>query len=256
MIVLKMFITKIWLLSASMMLLFNITSSQTGKIEYIINSDLAFDNNTNIISLYFNSIESYAYNSTISEKSTIEDSGKNNLIVKSGDKDGFPTYKNISRVVSQQKHNIVSAKYPCIIEDTLPKINWILKNEFKTISGFKSQSATCLMGGRTYDVWFTTQIPVSHGPYRLYGLPGLILEAKSTDGKINVKFKSLELGNEYSEKILPLSKKFKYELLNYSDYLQKKKKIEKKLAIDFKAAGVNWTPLGTNIDWQVEKNYF
>jgi hypothetical protein len=45
-------------------------------------------------------------------------------------------------------------------------------------------SATGVFGGRTYDVWFTPEIPVPLGPYKLGGLPGMILQAESRDGKV------------------------------------------------------------------------
>lgn len=55
-------------------------------------------------------------------------------------------------------------------------INWKIKNEFKTILGFKCQKAETTKYGRTWTAWFTTDIPFQYGPYKFNGLPGLITE--------------------------------------------------------------------------------
>ncbi|WP_312902591.1 GLPGLI family protein [Chryseobacterium taichungense] len=55
-------------------------------------------------------------------------------------------------------------------------INWKIKNEFKTVLGFKCQKAETTKYGRTWTAWFTTDIPFQFGPYKFNGLPGLITE--------------------------------------------------------------------------------
>ncbi|TXF79219.1 GLPGLI family protein [Chryseobacterium sp.] len=55
-------------------------------------------------------------------------------------------------------------------------INWKIKNEFKTVLGFKCQKAETTRYGRTWMAWFTTDIPFQYGPYKFNGLPGLIAE--------------------------------------------------------------------------------
>ncbi|SHI96579.1 GLPGLI family protein [Mesonia phycicola] len=58
--------------------------------------------------------------------------------------------------------------------------NWKLHSEYKTILGYKCQKATTNMPTAKYKrevvAWFTTDIPVSYGTSRYYGLPGFILE--------------------------------------------------------------------------------
>ena len=73
----------------------------------------------------------------------------------------------------------------CVIRGELIKPDWtILSDSVKTIENY-----TCLMAkghvrGRDYTVWFTPDIPVSAGPWKLWGLPGLIVSARSDDGVV------------------------------------------------------------------------
>ena len=45
-----------------------------------------------------------------------------------------------------------------------------------TLSGFVCMKATTSFAGRNYEAWFTPEIPISDGPYKFYGLPGLIFK--------------------------------------------------------------------------------
>ncbi|WP_294215654.1 GLPGLI family protein [uncultured Chryseobacterium sp.] len=55
-------------------------------------------------------------------------------------------------------------------------INWKIKKEFKTVSGYTCQKAEVIKYGRTWYAWFTNDIPFPFGPYKFNGLPGLIIE--------------------------------------------------------------------------------
>lgn len=82
-----------------------------------------------------------------------------------------------------------------LVSDNLTKYEWKLESETKKIGNYTCYKATAiikaeakedseeviLLGAKTEDtkitVWYTPDIPVSHGPSEFWGLPGLILEA-------------------------------------------------------------------------------
>jgi len=65
--------------------------------------------------------------------------------------------------------------------EPLPAVTWNITNETATKVGYMCQKATTSYGGRTYDAWFTFQIPIQDGPYKFSGLPGLIVEMYDTE---------------------------------------------------------------------------
>lgn len=68
---------------------------------------------------------------------------------------------------------------------------WSIKNETKSIADFKVQKAVGEFGGRSWVAWFASEIPIPEGPYKLRGLPGMILEAYDT--KANFLFQLSEI---------------------------------------------------------------
>ena len=60
-----------------------------------------------------------------------------------------------------------------------PDIAWTLTEDTMTVSGYLCQQATATFRGVEWRVWYTDEIPSSAGPWRLRGLPGLIVKAES-----------------------------------------------------------------------------
>lgn len=73
----------------------------------------------------------------------------------------------------------------------IPKIAWQIHPDKKMIGKYNCQKATGACGGRTYTAWFSPDLPFRDGPWRLSGLPGLILEAQDEKNEISFVFKEM-----------------------------------------------------------------
>ena len=61
-------------------------------------------------------------------------------------------------------------------------IKWTLNDSTLTVAGYLCKTAVCQLHGRKWTVRYAEDIPTTAGPWKLCGLPGLIVEAVSDDG--------------------------------------------------------------------------
>ncbi len=72
------------------------------------------------------------------------------------------------------------------------KVDWQIKKDTLTISGYKCQKAITRVSGRNYDVWFAPEVPIPDGPFKFFGLPGLVVQAEDTKGFFQFKLKAIK----------------------------------------------------------------
>lgn len=121
------------------------------------------------------------------------------VIVENNDKNGhktiaIPYTRQQSINVNLREKKIRELKHfksAYLVEDTLSLPQWDITNEVRTISNHQCQKATTTYKGRTYEVWFTNEYPTIYGPWKLNGLPGLIILAH--DKKNEVIFEAVEI---------------------------------------------------------------
>ncbi len=81
-------------------------------------------------------------------------------------------------------------------------LKWEMTNIVEKQNGYSAQKAVTEFGGRVWTAWFTKEIPLSDGPYKFSGLPGLIV--KLEDDKGDYKFdlmKKIIVKNAFEEQI-------------------------------------------------------
>lgn len=91
----------------------------------------------------------------------------------------FPNEKKLER-----KEPLVMETY--LIDDVMPVIDWKISSDTATYGGLHCQKATAHFKGRDYTAWFCPDMPLHVGPWKLNGLPGVIVEAY--DAKKDVQF--------------------------------------------------------------------
>jgi len=69
-----------------------------------------------------------------------------------------------------------------VYTEEIPRIAWQIEDSTQMILGYFAQKATARFRGREWVVWFTPEIPHSLGPWKLSGLPGLVVQAETADG--------------------------------------------------------------------------
>jgi GLPGLI family protein len=79
-----------------------------------------------------------------------------------------------------------------IINDDLPAINWHISGDKQAFGELSCQKATCHFKGRNYTAWFCPDLPVHVGPWKLNGLPGVIVEAYDAKKEVVFKFDRVE----------------------------------------------------------------
>ncbi len=93
-------------------------------------------------------------------------------------------------------------------ETALPQIEWQIFDEKKTIGNYNCQKATGSYGGRSYTAWFAQDLPLPDGPWKLSGLPGLILEAIDSRNELIFNFVEISKTDDEAETTASI---FEYE---------------------------------------------
>ena len=105
--------------------------------------------------------------------------------------------------------------------DSLHAQTWTMGDSTREVLGYTCQQATADFRGRRWTAWFAMDIPVSDGPWKLGGLPGLILGAYD-EGQQHV-FTAVGLERVKDEPIIfnrPFKGNRKFEPTNRLEFLR------------------------------------
>ncbi len=105
------------------------------------------------------------------------------------------TFKDMSKMIKWPKFSYKIYKtYPSMTEMYVDRISrnlfayeenikfdWKILADKEKIGTYNTQKATTEFGGRQWTAWFSTDIPFQDGPYKFYGLPGLIVKIEDSE---------------------------------------------------------------------------
>lgn len=90
---------------------------------------------------------------------------------------------------------------------------WELGDEERVIGEYTCNRAVLHYGGREWVAWYAPDLPINQGPWKLKGLPGLILSAETTDGAFRFDLASIypnlgfAMSPQASKKHIPADRK-------------------------------------------------
>lgn len=206
--------------------LFHLSFSQTVKVEYDLNIDLS---GTSQIPFKHKLELSNSQGKSLVKKYFVPNTSNNVLdknkeltkVVKIGN-DTTYFYKDFeqNRMFSEEKIFINMFK----VKDNLNLFDWTIESDTLTVLGYKCNRATTKFRGREFEVYFTSEIPISDGPAKYNGLPGLILKVSilNSTSIYSIVATKIDLNNQNSELKNPFEDKKCIEFEAYKKkYLQK-----------------------------------
>jgi len=171
---------------------------------------LDLGNNESVYYSYFNHIRDSTAQSQIKLGYSAFEIMENIKGTKRGNKDIFLFLSNNTTL---NHYAIITADYYMVTEP-VEQIKWITTSETTTILNFKCFKATANFRGREWTAWFTQDIPVTSGPWKLNGLPGLVLRA--SDSEKHYTFECMAIGK--IDKTLQMSDYSKYRSISKKEF--------------------------------------
>lgn len=118
-----------------------------------------------------------------------------------------PKGKNLTTVFKNYDTNEMFVKDHIILrffvqKDSLNIFDWDIKEDTKTILGYNCQLAVTAFRGRSYEAWFTSQLP-NCGPWKFSDLPGMILAVKAVDDYVSWEAVGIRIKNVSSDFPIP-----------------------------------------------------
>ena len=102
--------------------------------------------------------------------------------------------------------------------DPIEERDWEINTDTtKNILGYENFMAKTKYHGREWTVWFSPEVPVNTGPWKLLGLPGLIFEAIDDTGQHHFTATGIQ---EVNMEIPPVYEPYEYEKTTRKEFLQ------------------------------------
>ncbi|WP_316839913.1 GLPGLI family protein [Pedobacter gandavensis] len=137
------------------------------------------------------------------KKTTVQEDGKGGYIINTSNRKKT-TVDQIFNYPSDKKLIVLDKLIKTYaINETYPDINWKIGQDTILLSGIKCQKAETTFKGRNYTAWFAPDLPYNTGPWKLCGLPGLILQAYDDQNEVAFMFDGLKPAEPLESIVVP-----------------------------------------------------
>lgn len=113
-----------------------------------------------------------------------------------------------------------------VVDEPTGRIKWTITNETKNVGNLKCKKANCRFRGRNYTAWFTEEIPLPFGPWKINGLPGLILEVVDEENEVRFLANNINVERKMREMVFPTDDA---EFINYEASLRNQDKFTEEI---------------------------
>ncbi len=216
-------------------LVFSCVEAQRLHLKYVLqmegeqqlNYDLYFDGARSVFILKDSELQQFEQNRQGQARPS-DNSSSTVIDVKISDGKDFFYHKDF------QTREMISREFAfdgkkIMVKDSLPIIDWELTGEKKKIADFSCQKATTTWRCSDYEVWFTSDIPVDIGPWKLGGLPGMIVEAHNKTVDHHYKLTWFSTNVAQVDAVFPRLESFKDPVYTFSAFAEKQRKEMEKL---------------------------
>jgi GLPGLI family protein len=142
------------------------------------------------------------------------------FLAKGGVKENFNILEeSASEIIIDGQNHTIERLFDNMYHYSEPKpiIDWEIADEQKIIQNYLAQKASTTFRGRNYTVWFTPEIPLPFGPWKLNGLPGLILDVQDEKNEVRFKFTEFEV-LESEDVLIAVPKGFKIKKTSKAEF--------------------------------------
>lgn len=183
-------------LSISLYFFFSIIYSQsTFQINYKLLTLFDGEKNQDATLIFSNEVSNFSYKLVDKDTITSETFDENsNIRIEIPDKKLHYLYNDLKNNLRSELVYLDKDKY--LVNATIEFPIWDISSITKKISNHLCYKATTFFKGRNYVAWFTLDYPTQHGPWKLIGLPGLILEATDSKNEVFLEVTQIKVIND------------------------------------------------------------
>ncbi|MFO7745287.1 MAG: GLPGLI family protein [Psychroflexus sp.] len=116
--------------------------------------------------------------------------------------------------------SLENANQKFVVYDSGLGYDWKITDKIDNIGGYQVVKAITNFRGRTFTAWFAPSIPIGFGPWKLKGLPGLILKMHDEERKYVWSLTKLSLNEEFPKGSLELNIPKDAKKMTYQEALE------------------------------------